>query len=205
MTASDSRDRANLKISLLHHIQQLSLEAALLPSSHPEIDAIVAQLEAASPHPHPLLGDHWPLLLGTWQLIYASRGTVVTRQLADSNPLGWLPVTLLQVWQTLRTAQNQLLTENGADLALPWLGTWRLKATGTWTPINVQTATVAFDAFALQARLAGTGWALPELRIPVWEQLRREALWTTSYLDDDLRVGRGATGNLFVFRRAQTP
>ncbi|MFE1746297.1 PAP/fibrillin family protein [Coleofasciculus sp. H7-2] len=31
--------------------------------------------------------------------------------------------------------------------------------------------------------------------------LRNEAEWTTSYLDEEIRVGRGATGNLFVFSR----
>jgi hypothetical protein len=44
-------------------------------------------------------------------------------------------------------------------------------------------------------------WSLPELKIPVLEFLKKEALWTTSYLDSQIRVGRGATGNLFVFRR----
>jgi hypothetical protein len=45
------------------------------------------------------------------------------------------------------------------------------------------------------------GLHLPQITVPVLEFLRQEALWITSYLDEDLRFGRGATGNLFVFRR----
>ncbi|MBD1929436.1 hypothetical protein H6F74_24795 [Trichocoleus sp. FACHB-90] len=43
--------------------------------------------------------------------------------------------------------------------------------------------------------------SFPELKIPVLEFLQNEAEWTTSYLDQEIRVGRGGTGNLFVFRR----
>ncbi|MCU0535345.1 MAG: PAP/fibrillin family protein [Hydrococcus sp. Prado102] len=45
-------------------------------------------------------------------------------------------------------------------------------------------------------------WSLPELKIPVLEFLKNEAIWKTSYLDRDMRIGRGATGNLFVFRKS---
>jgi hypothetical protein len=30
---------------------------------------------------------------------------------------------------------------------------------------------------------------------------RNEAMWITSYLDEEIRVGLGAKGNLFVFRQ----
>lgn len=62
---------------------------------------------------------------------------------------------------------------------------------------------VSFDAFTTQATkfLGQSDWTLPELKIPVLDFLRNEALWITSYLDEDLRIGRGTTGNLFVFRR----
>ena len=62
---------------------------------------------------------------------------------------------------------------------------------------------VSFDAFTAQAIkfLSQSDWTLPELKIPVLDFLRNEALWITSYLDEDTRIGRGKTGNLFVFRR----
>jgi hypothetical protein len=62
---------------------------------------------------------------------------------------------------------------------------------------------VTFDAFTVQATkfLGQPDWTLLELKIPVLEFLRNEALWITSYLDEDTRIGRGKTGNLFVFRR----
>ncbi|MBD2058004.1 hypothetical protein H6F88_18615 [Oculatella sp. FACHB-28] len=84
------------------------------------------------------------------------------------------------------------------------LGRVQLQAQGHWRwQGNTQTATVAFDAFSLQATglFHQADWQLPALHIPVLEGLRREATWQTSYLDSDLRIGRGATGNLFVFAR----
>ena len=44
------------------------------------------------------------------------------------------------------------------------------------------------------------GW-VDELKIPVLEFLRNEALWITLYLDQDIRLGCGTTDNVFVFRR----
>ncbi|WP_179228307.1 PAP/fibrillin family protein [Leptolyngbya ohadii] len=69
---------------------------------------------------------------------------------------------------------------------------------------ETQTATVVFDAFTLQASalFQQSDWQLPALQIPVLEWLKREAFWETSYLDTDLRIGRGATGNRFVFARS---
>ncbi|NJO94204.1 MAG: hypothetical protein HC820_07355 [Hydrococcus sp. RM1_1_31] len=46
-----------------------------------------------------------------------------------------------------------------------------------------------------------SNWQMPRLEIPVLDLLKNEAIWKTSYLDENLRVGRGATGNLFVFRQ----
>lgn len=61
----------------------------------------------------------------------------------------------------------------------------------------------------LRVRLAGLLGlnlpdSLPEVRIPVPADAagsRRGALWRTTYLDGNWRVGQGSSGNLFVFRR----
>ena len=99
---------------------------------------------------------------------------------------------------------GNIVAENGAVLSFPLFGEGRLLAQGVWTKeADEQAAKVTFNAFSVQStKLFGqASWRLPELKIPVLDFLRNEALWITSYLDDDLRVGRGATGNLFVFRR----
>ncbi|QQE64663.1 hypothetical protein GFS31_13440 [Leptolyngbya sp. BL0902] len=200
MTASSSL-RPTLKAQLLERIGHLNLAEALLPASHPDIDQLIHDLEAITPIAQPLQADHWPTLLGTWDLIYASQGTVVTRRL----PL-W-PVGLRRVWQRLAPSAQPsvpIVTENGAVVSLPVIGELTAIAQGVWQPYEeAESASVSFGSFSLQpTRLLGvTGLHLPKLTLPIFDALRREALWITSYLDDDLRIGRGATGNLFVFQR----
>lgn len=200
MTVSSS-SRPSLKAELLEHIGDLDLAEALLPSSHPSIDQLIHNLEALTPIAQPLQPDHWPTLLGTWDLIYASQGTVVTRRL----PL-W-PVGIRRVWQRLMSPPQPsapILTENGAVVSLPVIGELTAIAQGVWHPYEeAESASVSFGSVSLQpTRLLGvTGLHLPKLTLPIFDALRREALWITSYLDDDLRIGRGATGNLFVFQR----
>lgn len=203
----DDTARSTLKTELFRRVDALGPQQALFPSQEELIDGLVQQLECINPIPQPLQPNHLPTLLGDWQLVYASRGTVVTRQLA-SIPDFLGAIKIKRVWQTLATGDTQkIVAENGAEFELPLLGEWRLRAQGVWTwGADEQVATVTFNAFAVQATkpFEQSSWNLPELKIPVLEFLRNEALWTTSYLDEEMRVGRGATGNLFVFRRSQT-
>jgi hypothetical protein len=197
--------RTQLKTQLLQQINALEPGDAILPSEHPVIDQIICELETLTPIDQPLREEHWPLLLGSWALVYASRGTVVTRR---SRQLP-LPVSIQRVWQRLTGIEEQgatgaIATENGAVLSLPFFGELTATAQGTWQPYDEgESARVSFGAFSVQAtRLLGiAGLHLPQITVPVLEFLRQEALWITSYLDEDLRFGRGATGNLFVFRR----
>lgn len=200
----DDATRFALKTELLQRVEALGLQQALFPSDAGSIDEIVQQLEGINPIPHPLQPDVLASLLGTWQLVYASRGTVVTRQLASiPDVLG--TINIKRVWQKLVAGEAETISaENAALLDLPLLGEWQLRADGVWKwDSPEQVAKVSFNAFAVQAKklFGWEGWSFPELLIPVLEFLRNEAEWTTSYLDEEIRVGRGATGNLFVFRR----
>lgn len=195
-----------LKAQLLSQIEALGTQTALFPSPTATIDRLIEQLEQCNPIPHPLHPEVLPQLLGHWQLVYASRGTVVTRKLPPFSPPTGTGITLEQIWQTLTpgaAGTQAIAAENGADLKIPVLGNWRLRAEGKWCwqAEEGQVATVTFNAFAVQARQAfgQPQWQLPELKIPVLDFLRNQAWWRTSYLDGELRVGRGATGNLFVF------
>lgn len=174
-------------------------QQALLPSEKRELDEIVNQLESLSPTPFPLAPDNRSLLLGDWNLIYTSHGTVVTRQLPDG-------LTIHSIWQSLAgLAEEEIAATNGMEVELPLLGRLQLQVQGVWRwQGETQIATVAFDAFSLQATslFHQSGWQLPTLHIPILEWLRREASWQTSYLDFELRIGRGATGNRFVFVRS---
>jgi hypothetical protein len=45
--------------------------------------------------------------------------------------------------------------------------------------------------------------ALPEVRVSIPSELQAESEWCTTYCDKDFRIGRGAMGNLFVFRKEE--
>jgi hypothetical protein len=202
--ATDDATRIALKTELLQRVEALGLQQALFPSDGEPIDEIVQQLENINPIPNPLHPDHLPSLLGNWQLVYASKGTVVTRKLASIPDFGGT-ITIKRVWQRLVAGgTGKISASNGALLDLPLLGEWQLLADGVWTwGASEQMAKVTFDSFSMQATKAFgmESWSFPELKIPLLEFLRNEAEWTTSYLDQEIRVGLGATGNRFVFRR----
>lgn len=195
---NDNPTRQRLKQDLLHQISLLG-QQALLPEENSSLNAMVQQLEALNPTPAPLAIENWALLLGNWQLVYATRGTVVTRRLPGG-------IAIDAIWQRLDgSSATTLAVTNGATLQIPLLGQLQLQAQGQWRwQGETQTATVAFDAFALgmSRLLYQADWQLPVLKLPVLEAFRREASWQTSYLDADLRVGRGATGNGFVLVRS---
>lgn len=84
----DDATRAALKTELWRQVEALGSERCLFPSQGEPIDEIVQQLEDINPIPHPLNASHLPSLFGNWQLIYASRGTVVTRSFASISAFG---------------------------------------------------------------------------------------------------------------------
>ncbi|WP_242037885.1 PAP/fibrillin family protein [Tolypothrix sp. FACHB-123] len=206
----DEKTRFSLKTELLQRIAELGWQQSIFPSPDETSDRLVQQLEGLNPRDRPLSVNHLSSLTGSWRLIYASRGTVVTRRLSSFREIGG-GVKIIRVWQTLVASHSsQISAANCAEFALPFLGEWRLIADGVWRwGEDERVAQVSFGAFSVQGTkpLGISSWSLPALKIPVWEFLRNEALWTTSYLDSQIRVGRGATGNLFVFCReeASTP
>ncbi len=201
----DDATRFALRTEFFRRVEALGPQQALFPSKGEPINEIVQQMEAINPIPHPQEPKHLPSLLGDWQLVYASRGTVVTRWFA-SIPDFWESIKIKHVWQTLTASSSEkIAVENGAVVEFPLLGEWQLSAKGVWTwDTNEQVAKITFSSFSFRATkpFGQESWSFPELKILVLEFLRNEALWTTSYLDQEIRVGRGATGNLFVFRRA---
>ena len=194
------RQNLNLKTELFRQIEILG-ERSLLPFSEASIDETISQLESTNPITQPLSTNNLSILVGDWQLVYASNGTVVTRPIAEmANILGAIKVE--KIWQSLAVKNGEITANNQASIEL--LGEYKLSAEGIWrSQADQQTAIVTFNSFTAQATkfLGQSNWSLPELKIPVLDFLKNKALWITSYLDEDMRIGRGATGNLFVFRR----
>lgn len=198
------QSNSELKTKLLSQIEILGKERSLLPFSETHIDETIAALENVNPITRPLSPDDLSRLVGEWQLIYASNGTVVTRPLAQIADILGSGIQIKKIWQSINNFNREIIVNNQALIELSLLGEYQIGAEGTWQPkVDEKTATVTFNLFSLQANkfLSQPDWTLPELQIPVLDFLRNEAIWITSYLDEDTRIGRGATGNLFVFRR----
>ncbi|KYC43719.1 PAP fibrillin [Scytonema hofmannii PCC 7110] len=203
----DDATRFALKTELWERVEALGVHRSLFPSSEETINKIVDQLESMNPIPYPLSTNHLSTLLGHWQLVYASRGTIVTRTVA-SIPDFWGSIKIKQVWQQLeRGGDESISASNGALFDLSLLGEWQIQANGVWrwSGDREKAAKVKFGTFSMQATkpFGISLWSFPKIKIPVLEFFQNEALWITSYLDEEMRVGRGATGNLFVFRRRE--
>ncbi|WP_036487172.1 PAP/fibrillin family protein [Myxosarcina sp. GI1] len=194
----------DLKAQLFSQIETIGKERSILPFSDTSIDDTIRRLENVNPMTQPLASDNLSSLVGDWQLVYASNGTVVTRPIAEMTNVLGTAIKVNKIWQSLAVLDEKIKADNQALIELPLLGEYKLSAEGVWQPEpDQQAAMVMFDAFTAQAIkfLGQSDWTLPELKIPVLEFLRNEALWITSYLDEDTRIGRGKTGNLFVFCR----
>ncbi|MEM8720563.1 MAG: PAP/fibrillin family protein [Cyanobacteria bacterium P01_G01_bin.39] len=198
---TQSRD---LKIKLFSQIEMLGKKQSLLPFADTSIDKTVNQLEDVAPIAQPLSINNLSALVGDWQLIYASNGTVITRPIAQVTQVLGSGIEVEQIWQSLVVEEGKITSNNQALIKLPLLGEYKLSAEGVWRSQSDQrSAMVSFHALTVKATqfLAQSDWTLPELKIPILDFLINEALWITSYLDQDMRIGRGATGNLFVFCR----
>ena len=190
-----------LKTELIEKLSALSFQKAIFPLGEPEIDNLIQNLEEINPNPQPLSSQNQDILSGSWKLKNASNGTEVTRKF-DSKP-EWTGIKIKQVYQILNGSDIGIVTSNCAKIELPLLGDLKIQASGIWKcEEDETTALVSFDAFSFQATKPwNLPFDLPELKIPVIEALRNEAVWITSYLDAEIRVGRGRTGNLFVFQK----
>ncbi|KAI7844010.1 hypothetical protein COHA_002547 [Chlorella ohadii] len=176
--------------ALLAAVDALGYPAAIFPGDEPSrrtIDSSIAALEAASPTPSPLRqpecgGAPSPLLLGDWELIYASSGTYLTR---SGGAQALLTASVLP-----------------ATLGLGPFGDWEIVIEGVWAVRDGQLARVTFDGFSLQLVGLFDAIRLPRMaKVSIPIQNSRAADFSTTYLSEGLRVARGSTGNLFLFRR----
>eukprot|EP00198_Chlamydomonas_reinhardtii_P007686 XP_001697023.1 predicted protein [Chlamydomonas reinhardtii] len=98
-----------------------------------------------------------------------------------------------------------VVTENSAVFRFGPLGSWRVTVKGRWMDNGGgMCAAAEFESFGVRpVDLWGLSVEalLPEVTVPVPEVLRSRSEWCTTYLDEDMRVGRGSGGALFLFRR----
>ncbi len=165
------------------------------------IEEAIAGLEAENPTQRPTQRDD--LLDGNWRLLYTTS--------QDLLNLGQFPLwTLGQIYQCIRTQTGRLY--NVAEVSgLPFLeGILSVRA--KISPLSEERVSVKFDRrilalqraidyrnpedFANKVEAENIG---PAIDIPVNDD---QLNWLdTTYLDEDLRVGRGSGGSIFVLTK----
>lgn len=162
----------------------------------------VEHLEDLNPHPQPL--DNLSLLDGNWRLLYTT-----SRNLLG---LGRFPLIALgEIYQCIRTTESKLY--NIAEWSsLPFLDSLVVVA-ASFIPVSERRIEVKFERtiiglqkiigyqnpnqliqdLELQKRFLAVDLSLP----------RREDLgWLeVTYLDEDLRIGRGSEGSVFILAK----
>lgn len=164
--------------------------------------AAVAQLEDRNPTPRPLEAPE--LLAGNWRLLYTTSQGLLG---LDRIPL----VKLGQIYQCIRPQTAQIY--NIAEFyGLPWLE-GLVGVAARFEPVSQQRVQVLFERSILGLqrllgyaspedliRRAESGEPLPALDFKL--NRREQQGWLEiTYLDQDLRIGRGNEGNLFVLTK----
>jgi PAP_fibrillin len=165
------------------------------------IAAAIAQLEERNPIAHPLAA---PQLEGDWQLLYTT-----SRELLglDRIPL----LNLGAIYQSIRTADAKIY--NIAEVnGIPFLE-GIISVVADFAPVDQRRVDVGFsraiwggqrlmryqspaqfiDAIASGQKFRAIDFAIKPRDRNGWVDI--------TYLDDDLRIGRGNVGSLFVLRK----
>ena len=179
LTTNLGNRRAAAKRNLLAALDGTGRGATASAAEAASVEAAAAALEALNPTPRPLRRRRGApdLLSGKWELLYTTSRSVNG---ADKAPFlrPWGPI-----YQTLDVEAGLARNEEGPPLFAA--------VDAELSPTSASAVDVQFTRFELFAGLVG--FPAPSSA--------RGALDTT-YLDDELRVGRGDKGNLFVLRMA---
>jgi hypothetical protein len=165
------------------------------------LDAI-DHLEDENPTPQPIESN---LLAGDWRLIYTTNSNLL---FIDLPPL----VRLGQIYQSVRPATGKLYNIAEVVSGFPGLS-GLICVSAKFTAVSDQRIDVKFQRWiiGLQNLLdyqspeelvekIESGNGLTALDLPIDEQNQDNWLDIT-YLDEDLRIGRGHRGNLFVLTK----
>lgn len=169
------------------------------------IQSAIVRLEERNPTPDPF--SALDLLGGNWRLLYTTSQELLG---IDRFPL----YRLGQIYQCIRTSEQRIY--NLAEVVgLPALA-GLVSVSARFTITSRQRVEVAFErgVFGFQGTL-GYDQPSPFIdrlsqvdKFPLWQGLdfrinRDQSGWLeVTYLDQDLRIGRGNEGNVFVLRRS---
>lgn len=172
------------------------------------IQSLAAKLEDQNPHPEPLAAKEQ--LNGIWRLLYTSSDELLG---IDRFPL----YKLGQIYQCIYIDDARIY--NIAEvIGLPQLS-GLVSVGASFEAVSKKRVNVAFErgVFGLQTLL---GYESPpqfiqklqtQDKFPWWQGIDfrinrdRQSGWLeVTYLDDDMRIGRGNQGSLFVLRKVKS-
>ena len=193
------------KLDLLTAIAPLNRGLLATPEDRVAIHAMALQVEDRNPTPEPLSAPE--LLEGNWKMLYSSSTELLG---IDKVPV----VKLGNVYQCVRLATRQIY--NFAELTtLPYLE-GLVSVSATFEPVSEKRVEVSFKrgVFGLRRLL---GYSGPNQFIQVLGQSTKLNLlqgidfeinanrtpgWLEiTYLDEDMRIGRGNQGSLFILQK----
>ena len=190
------------KVELIEQLAGLNRGLLASETDRLAVQSAVARLEERNPTARPLEAPE--LLEGNWRLLYTTS--------RDLLGLGRFPVLQLgQIYQCIRTQTAQIY--NIAELSgLPLLE-GIVSVSAQFTPVSEKRVEVQFkrSVFGLQRllpyyspsqfiELLETPMPLKAIDFPI-DSNRIPGWLDVTYLDQDLRVGRGNEGSLFVLTK----
>jgi len=193
------------KVELLEALAPVKRGLAATDTDRLAIQAAATRLEGRNPTAAPL--EAADLLEGDWRLLYTT-----SRELLNIDRV---PLTSLgQMYQCIRLAENRIY--NIAEVVGPPLLSGLVAVAARLEPVSNRRVNVRFErgVVGLQGLL---GYQSPAQFIETLQgqkkfsllkgidfsiNAERQAGWLeVTYLDKDLRIGRGNQGNLFVLQK----
>lgn len=166
--------------------------------------AAVARLEDRNPTPRPV--EATELLEGNWRLLYTTSNDLLNLGRLPAVPLG-------QIYQCIRTATTSIY--NIAEVSELPLLEGLVSVVAHFEPVNERRVNVKFERSIVGLRRL-IGYQSPNNFIQQIEagkkffpaldfgiDNREQKAWLdVTYLDSDLRIGRGNAGSVFVLTKA---
>ncbi|MCA6587284.1 MAG: PAP/fibrillin family protein [Pseudanabaena sp. M158S2SP1A06QC] len=190
------------KANLLNAIAPVNRGLKMTEDQRKAIFSAVAYLEELNPTPAPTQNPD--LLDGNWLLLFTTSQELLG---IDRLPL----YRLGNIYQCLRVSEGKIF--NVAEVkGLPWLS-GLVSVCANFSVVNEKRVKVNFERLVAGSQtLIGyqdvnsfiETLRLPKKLLAIDFQIKREDQkgWLeTTYIDQDLRIGRGNEGNLFVLRK----
>lgn len=191
-------NRLFIKAQLVRLIEQkLTVEDDFSTEQQSRIYGVIQQLEGINPNPQPLTLENLPKIVGNWQILYSiKRNRTAFGTETTSNRGTGIDIRIRQdlTLDNVRTINAC----NSFFIELTAFEQCKIEVEGVLNIKSDKTVLVKLKTFEFQLTQL---FILPGLKIPFFDLFPTENLWTISYLDEDMMLGRDDSGTSFVFRK----